>query len=103
MKKAIWSIALFSAFAFAACGGGDTAVVESGTYEGKVAEVKPEEKEIYVNYQDKKLELYFTDSTELTRQGKQVDFNKLKKDQKVKVKLEKRGKKLNPLKVEILK
>ena len=102
MKKIVWSLVFVSSLVFAGCAGGDTGVVESGTYEGKIAEVKPGEKEIYVNYEDKKLELYFTDSTQLTRKGKQVDFSKLKKDQKVKVKVEKKGKKLNPLKVEIL-
>ena len=103
MKRTIQSFAFFSIFAFTACGGGDTDVVKSGTYKGKVAEVEPEEKEIYVDHNDKKLELYFTDSTKLILQGKEVAFNRLKKDQKVKVKVEKEGKKLNPLKVEILK
>ena len=86
-----------------ACGGGEsTDVVESGTYKGKIAEVKSGEKEIYVKHKDQKLELYFTDSTKLMKGGKSVDFSMLKKDQKVSVKVEKMGKKLNPLKVTIL-
>lgn len=104
MKKAILSILTIGTFGFmAACGGGESSnVVESGTYEGTIAEVKPDEKEIYVKHKDKKLELYFTDSTKLMQKGESVEFSKLKKDQKVSVKVEKMGKKLNPLKVKIL-
>lgn len=103
MKTSILSLAFFAVMFFAGCGGGETGVVESGTYEGKVAEVKPEEKEIYVQHADKKLELYFTDSTKLMHGGEQVAFSKLSEDQKVKVTVEKEGKKLNPLQVEIKK
>ena len=85
----------------ASCGGG-TDVVESGTYQGTIAEINAEEKEIYVETTDSKtLELYFTDSTRLTRNGEQVAFSVLKTDQQVEVKVEKMGKKLNPLEVKI--
>jgi len=85
----------------ASCGGG-TDVVESGTYEGTIAEVNAEEQEIYVETpDDKTLELYFTDSTRLTQNGEQVGFSILKKDQQVEVQVEKMGKKLNPLEVKI--
>ncbi len=104
MKNVIFSLITLCSLSFiVACGGGEkTDVVESGTYEGKVSEVKPDEEEIYVKHNDKKLELYFTDSTKLMKNGKSVAFSKLKKDQKVKVKVEKMGKKLNPLAVTIL-
>ncbi len=86
----------------ASCGGGGVDVVESGTYEGTITEVNAEEQEIYVETPDeKKLELYFTDSTELTQDGAEVDFSELQKNQKVEVTVEKMGKKLNPLKVKI--
>lgn len=103
MRKTCLSLLTIGSFSFlVACGGGkSTNVVESGTYKGKVAEVKPDEKEIYVQHKDKKLELYFTDSTKLMKNGKKVDFSMLKQDQQVSVKLEKMGKKLNPLKVTI--
>lgn len=104
MRKAILSFLTIGTLGFiTACGGGEnTNVVESGTYEGTIAKVKPDEREIYVNYEDKKLELYFTDSTQLMHKGESVDFSKLKEDQKVSVKVEKMGKKLNPLKVNIM-
>ncbi len=93
---------IFLSFILLSSCGQNVDVVESGTYEGTVAEVKPDEKEIYVETKDNKtLELYFTDSTKLTMNGKSVDFSKLKKDAKVEVKIEKMGKKLNPLAVEI--
>jgi len=83
------------------CGGG-TDVVESGSYEGTISEVNADEQEIYVGTaDDKTLELYFTDSTKLVRGGSPVDFSVLEKNQKVEVTVEKVGKRLNPLKVEI--
>jgi hypothetical protein len=82
--------------------GQDVSVVESGTYSGKVKEVNTDEREIYVKLEDDKtIELYFTDSTSLMKGGKQVEFTELKKDNAVKVKVEKMGKKLNPLAVKI--
>jgi len=85
----------------ASCGGG-TDVVESGTYEGTIAEVNAEEQEIYVETpDDKTLELYFTDSTRLTQNGERAAFSSLEKNQQVEVKVEKMGKKLNPLEVKI--
>jgi hypothetical protein len=82
--------------------GQDVSVVESGTYSGKVKEVNTDEREIYVELEDDKtIELYFTDSTSLMKGGKQVEFTELKKDNAVKVKVEKMGKKLNPLAVKI--
>ena len=86
----------------ASCGGGGVEVVESGTYQGTISEVNASEQEIYVETpDDKTLELYFTDSTQLTQDGQKVDFSMLKKDQQVEVTVEKMGKKLNPLKVKI--
>ncbi len=104
MKKSVISLVtcLCLSFVMACSGGGDTQVVESGTYKGTVKEVKPDEREIYVKHEDQKLELYFTDSTKLMQGGRSVDFSTLKKDQKVSVKVEKMGKKLNPLEVQIL-
>ena len=78
------------------------AVVESGTYTGTVAEVKPEESEIYVNSNGKELELYFIEETKLTKDGEPVEFSALEKGQKVEVKVEKVGKRLDPVSVKIL-
>jgi len=95
--------AVFSAiFLLASCGGG-TDVVDSGTYSGKIKKVVPEETEIYVTTDDnKELELYFTDETTLTRDGNNVEFSELSEGQEVEVKVEKVGKRLDPIKVKIL-
>lgn len=80
----------------------DHAVVESGTYEGEIMEVNAEEDEIYVNVDGKELELYFIDKTTLTKEGREVDFSTLEQGQTVEVKVEKVGKRLDPLSVKIL-
>ena len=79
-----------------------TDVVESGIYQGTVDKVVPEESEIYVKTaDDKRLELYFNDNTELTQNGQVVPFETLKEGQKVEVTVEKVGKRLEPLAVTI--
>lgn len=89
-------------FVLVACGE-STDVVESGTYEGKIKKVEAEKSEIYVETSEgQTLELYFIDETELTKGGETVDFSILEKGQKVEVKVEKVGKRLDPLTVKIL-
>lgn len=73
------------------------------TFEGTVHKVVPAKKEIYVMSEGKKIELYFTETTELTTAGAKAEFAALAKDQKVKVEADKVGKRYTPLKVEILK
>lgn len=81
----------------------NTDIVASGTYTGKAIKVDPDEKEIYVKTDDDKtLELYFTDKTELTQNGEKVSFDALSQGQEVKVKVEKKGKRLDPISVEIV-
>lgn len=103
MKSTILKGLMFSTILlFFACGDG-TDVVESGTYQGKIKEVEPSKTEIYVTSDDNKtLELYFTDSTSLTRNGMDVDFSELKDGQQVEVEVEKIGKRLNPISVKII-
>ena len=80
-----------------------TAAVETGTYKGTAHKVDPEEKEIYVKLEDgKTIELYLKSHTKLTQGGKDVKFDALKEGQKLEVKVERKGKKLNPLAVSIL-
>lgn len=80
-----------------------TDVVESGTYRGSIKKVNPEKSEIYVTTDDDKvLELYFTDNTELTYMGDPVMFEILEVGQPVEVVVEKSGKRLDPISVEIL-
>ena len=103
MKTAFLKTVVFSTiFLFFACGE-STDVVESGTYKGTIEEVEPSKTEIYVKTDDDKtLELYFTDNTELTRNGSTVDFSVLEEGMKVEVDVEKEGKRLNPLAVRVL-
>lgn len=83
--------------------GKSTDVVDSGTYQAVIDKVEPEEKEIYVETEDgKRLELYFIESTSLTRQGNPVEFSELSKGQQVEVTVEKVGQRLDPLSVNIL-
>ncbi|MCH4822788.1 hypothetical protein ML462_06350 [Gramella lutea] len=87
---------------FVACGE-STDVVESGTYQGNIKEVEADKTEIYVTTNDNKtLELYFTETTSLTRNGNEVEFSELKEGQKVEVEVEKNGKRLDPVSVKIL-
>ena len=80
----------------------NTQMVPSGTYMGTAERVDPKEKEIYVKTNDGKLlELYFSEQTKLTEDGKEVQFDALKKGQKVEVKLENKGNRLEPLSVKI--
>ena len=81
---------------------GEHAVVESGTYTGTITEVNAEEDEIYVDAEGTELELYFIEETKLTKGGETVDFSALEKGQKVRVEVEKVGKRLDPMSVEIL-
>lgn len=103
MRSAILKgVMLSTILLFFACGE-STDVVESGTYQGTIKEVEPEKTEIYVTTNDDKtLELYFTDSTSLTRNGSEVDFSELKKGQKVEVEVEKVGQRLDPVSVKIM-
>lgn len=85
-----------------ACGQ-ETTVVDSGTYEGVIAEVNPGEEEIYVEVENTgTLELYFTEETTLTQNGSEVSFDELEVGNQVRVEVERVGQRLDPLSVEIL-
>jgi CspA family cold shock protein len=104
MRTAGFKLAfMFVAMLFLYSCGKSTDVVESGTYQGTVDKVEAEKSEIYVETGDgKRLELYFTDSTELTQQGNPATFDVLKEGQKVEVTVEKVGQRLDPLRVNIM-
>ena len=72
------------------------------TIEGVVDKVVPEKTEIYVLADGKRHEFYFNDKTEVIQAGHKVTFAVLKKAQKVKVTADKVGKRLDPIKVELL-
>ena len=97
-------LSLFSFIIFlSACGGEKTDVVESGTYQGVVHEVEADKNEIYVKTADDKiLELYFTETTKLTRNGETVPFSELAEGKKVEVEVTKVGQRLDPVSVKIL-
>lgn len=80
-----------------------TDVVESGTYQGTIDKVEADKSEIYVKTDDnKRLELYFTESTTLTKNGETVPFDQLQEGGKVEVEVEKVGQRLDPIAVRIL-
>lgn len=95
--------ALIAAVPFFFSCGEKTDVVESGTYQGTIEEVEAEKTEIYVKTKENKLlELYFTQSTSLTKDGQNVAFDQLKEGGNVEVQVEKVGNRLEPVAVKIL-
>ncbi|WP_017733587.1 hypothetical protein [Nafulsella turpanensis] len=99
-KTFFMAIAVFGLYS---CGGGETDVVESGTYVGVIEEVEPEKTEIYVETEaGEVLELYFTETTELTQDGQPVEFSVLEPGQRVEVEVEKVGQRLDPISVVVL-
>lgn len=102
MKLRILTTFAVFALIFASCGE-KTDVVKSGTYEGTISEVEAEKDEIYVKTaDDQTLELYFTETTSLTRNGEEVEFSTLMEGQRVEVEVEKVGQRLDPISVRIL-
>lgn len=103
MKKLFSKVfGMMAVFALLIACGEKTDVVESGTYEGTVKKVEAEKTEIYVETEDgKTLELYFTDTTTLTKNGENVEFSTLQENQKVEVEVEKVGNRLDPISVKI--
>jgi hypothetical protein len=92
----------FALFVLISCGE-KTDAVDSGVYQGTVDEVEADKTEIYVKTADGKvLELYFTETTALTRNGAPVEFDQLAEGQKVEVEVVKEGKRLDPISVKIL-
>ncbi|NMM50409.1 hypothetical protein [Marinigracilibium pacificum] len=90
-------------FILVSCGGSHSDVVESGTYTGVIEKVNADEVEIYVKTSDDKtLELYFNDDTQLLKQGESVDFSVLSEGTPVSVEVEKVGKKVVPKSVTII-
>jgi len=90
-------------FLFLTSCGEKTDVVDSGVYQGTVHEVEAAKTEIYVKTADDKLlELYFTESTTLTKNGQAVEFSALAEGQKVEVEVRKEGNRLDPVSVKII-
>jgi cold shock protein len=103
IKLFLLSFLCLSALLYSCGGGESTDVVESGTYQGKIDEVEANKTEIYVKTaDDKKLELYFTETTTLTKDGVAVPFETLKEGDKVEVEVKKVGQRLDPVSVKVL-
>ncbi len=102
MKRSIlFVMAVAIMIVFSSCGG-NTDVVDSGTYSGKIKKVEPEKTEIYVTLEDgKTIELYFIEETTLTKNGATVEFSELAEGQDVEVDVKKVGKRLDPISVKI--
>lgn len=97
-----FSIALLLALILTACGGG-TNVVDSGTYSGTIAEINADEVEIYVDLESgQQIELYFTETTTLVRDGSQVPFSEIEVGDQVQVEVERVGQRLDPVHVELM-
>lgn len=93
--------AVIFALGITACGG-NTDVVDSGTYSGEIKKIEPEKTEIYVTLEDgKTIELYFTEETTLTKNGEKVEFSELVQGQAVEIEVKKVGKRLDPISVKI--
>lgn len=81
----------------------NTQMVPTGTYTGEAIIVDAEQKEIYVRLNDTTtIELYFSNETQIMRNGEQVQFDALQQGQTVEVDLEKSGESLKPKTVKIM-
>ncbi|MFP4354389.1 MAG: hypothetical protein ACLFUJ_04635 [Phycisphaerae bacterium] len=102
------AIALSGILAVGGCNSEESENTPSGTYEGKITKVVPAENEIYVETaDDRELELYFVDSTKLTRGAEEIDWKNqdfgslLKEGMEVKVRVENIDGKLKPVAVSL--
>ena len=81
----------------------DTQLVPSGTYTGEAIVVDSQQNEIYVRLNDTtKIELYFSNDTQVMRDGQQVEFDALQEGQMLEVVVERSGQSLKPQTVRIL-
>lgn len=101
MKKWVVLIAC-TVLAFAGCGRREV-MVDSGTYEGSILKVNPDETEIYVALDEERvLELYFSEETTVSRGELETTFDALEKGQSVRVEVERTDAGMIPLRVTIL-
>jgi hypothetical protein len=101
MKK--W-MALFACavLVFTGCGRQEV-LVDSGTYEGTVLKVNPDEVEVYVALDEKRvLELYFSESTTVSSANETASFDALQKGQRVRVEVTRTGDEMVPVSVQIM-
>lgn len=81
----------------------NTDLVDSGAYTGTATIVDSQQEEVYVQLNDTTIiELYFSNDTQILRNGQTVDFNALKQGQKLEVQVERSGESLKPMRVSII-
>jgi CspA family cold shock protein len=91
MKKILLALSLFTSF---------SVLAETVKMEGVITKINPSDKEFYIKTSaGKKGEFYTTEKTEFYQGDKKITFGDLKKDQSVTVEADKKGKRLDPLKV----
>ena len=91
----------FLTLILAGCGGGID-VVDAGTYAGTIDNVKADEEEIYLSLDNgMKLELYFTEATQLMKGMNPVGFAELESGDRVEVTVEREGNRNIPVMVVI--
>lgn len=101
-KRTFSTILILSALTLLFGCGKSIGVVDAGAYPGTIDKVVPAEQEIYVTLDGgERLELYFTDSTQLVRGGSQVAFDQLSEGAQVTVTVEREGNRNIPTRVEI--
>jgi len=98
-----WTLVIaFAALVCAGCGRREV-IVDSGTYEGSILKVNPDETEIYVSLDEKRvLELYFSEATTVSRGEEKITFDALEKGQAVRVEVKRTDDGMVPLSVTIL-
>ncbi len=102
MKK--WMVLIACIVLVCAGCGRQEVMVDSGTYEGSILKVNPDETEIYVSLDEKRvLELYFSEKTTVSRGERKTTFDALEKGQSVSVEVERTDEGMVPLSVTILK
>ena len=81
---------------------GFNAIAATITMEGKITKINPADKEFYIKTTEGKVgEFYTTNKTEFFKAGNKITFGDLKKDDVVSVEADKKGKRLDPLKVTV--
>jgi major membrane immunogen (membrane-anchored lipoprotein) len=101
MQKLLTAAVMSLSLLLAACGS-SIDVVDAGTYAGTVDKAVPDEQEIYVTLDNgKRLELYFTEQTQLMRDDKPAQFAELSEGTPVSVTVSREGNANKPQKVEI--
>ena len=98
-----WTVMIVGILLICAGCGHQEVTVDSGTYEGSILKVNPDETEIYVALdKERVLELYFTETTTVSRGEAKATFEDLEKGQSVRVQVERHDQEMVPLKVIIL-